>query len=131
MKCTSYYPVLMVRNVAQTAEFYKIHLRFKPLFESDWYVHLQSSEDESVNLGIVEGHHETVPDALRGYTHSICCSILRSRMWMRNTRMPLHKAYPSIWHCAMSLSANVISSRKIPAARCWTSSNRFHLAKSF
>jgi uncharacterized glyoxalase superfamily protein PhnB len=71
MKCTSYYPVLMVRNVAQTAEFYKTHLRFKPLFESDWYVHLQSSEDESVNLGIVEGHHETVPDALRGYTQHL------------------------------------------------------------
>jgi catechol 2,3-dioxygenase-like lactoylglutathione lyase family enzyme len=71
MKCTSYYPVLMVRDVAQTAAFYQTHLRFKALFESDWYVHLQSAEDPSVNLGIVEGQHETVPVALRGYTQNM------------------------------------------------------------
>lgn len=66
MKTTSYYPVLMTDDVADTAAFYVEHFRFKPLFQADWYVHLQSSEDDSVNLGIVAGDHETVPEEARG-----------------------------------------------------------------
>ncbi|OQM76932.1 VOC family protein [Manganibacter manganicus] len=66
MKTTSYYPVIMSADVTATAAFYVRHLRFKPLFSSDWYVHLQSEEDESVNLGIVDQGHETVPQVARG-----------------------------------------------------------------
>ncbi|MFU0502969.1 VOC family protein [Pseudaminobacter sp. NGMCC 1.201702] len=66
MKTTSYYPVLMTNDVAGTADFYVRHLRFKPLFSSDWYVHLQSSEDEGVNLGVVRADHETIPEPARG-----------------------------------------------------------------
>ncbi|MFC3208330.1 VOC family protein [Aquamicrobium soli] len=66
MKTTSYYPVIMTHDVAATVAFYRNHLRFAPLFESDWYVHLQSSEDEAVNLGIVQADHETIPEAARG-----------------------------------------------------------------
>ena len=65
MKSTSYYPVLMTADVAGTAAFYVEHFRFKPLFESDWYVHLQSVEDRRVNLGIVQYDHETVPEEAR------------------------------------------------------------------
>ncbi len=61
MKTTSYYPVLMTADVAGTAAFYKTHFRFAALFETDWYVHLQSSEDRRVNLGIVQWDHDTVP----------------------------------------------------------------------
>jgi len=66
MKTTSYYPVLMTADVAGTAAFYVQHLRFKPLFDSGWYVHLRSSEDKRVNLGIVAGDHETIPAPGRG-----------------------------------------------------------------
>ena len=66
MKTTSYYPVLMTDDVAATMSFYVAHFRFKPLFESDWYVHLQSSKDKRVNLGIVAGDHETIPPEGRG-----------------------------------------------------------------
>lgn len=66
MKCNSYYPVLMVADVAETAAFYRAHFRFAPLFEADWYVHLQSAEDPSVNLAILDGGHETVPEPARG-----------------------------------------------------------------
>ena len=66
MKTTSYYPVLMTDDVAGTAAFYVEHFEFKPLFESDWYVHLQSARDRRVNLGIVAGDHETVPPEGRG-----------------------------------------------------------------
>ena len=66
MKTTSYYPVLMTTDVASTARFYIEHFRFMPLFQSEWYVHLQSSEDEGVNLGIVHNTHETIPAVARG-----------------------------------------------------------------
>jgi catechol 2,3-dioxygenase-like lactoylglutathione lyase family enzyme len=66
MKTTSYYPVLMVHDVAATAAFYVEHFAFKPLFESEWYVHLQSSEDPTVNLAILNGEHETIPVEGRG-----------------------------------------------------------------
>ena len=68
MKTTSYYPVLMTGDVAGTAAFYVEHFRFRPLFSSDWYVHLQSSEDKRVNLGIVDGDHDTIPHEGRGRT---------------------------------------------------------------
>lgn len=66
MKTTSYYPVLMTGDIAATTAFYVKYLSFQPLFESDWYVHLQSTEDKRVNLGIVQGDHETIPEAGRG-----------------------------------------------------------------
>ncbi|TPJ64816.1 VOC family protein [Mesorhizobium sp. B2-7-1] len=68
MKTTSYYPVLMTDDVAGTAAFYIEHFRFKALFQSDWYMHLQSAEDKRVNLGIVQGDHETIPQEGRGRT---------------------------------------------------------------
>ncbi|CAM3215029.1 glyoxalase [Corallococcus sp. ZKHCc1 1396] len=66
MKTTSYYPVLMTNEVARTAAFYVSHFRFRALFEADWYVHLQSTEDERVNLAILDGRHPTVPEVARG-----------------------------------------------------------------
>ena len=71
MKTTSYYPVLMTGDVAGTADFYVKHFRFEPLFRSDWYVHLRSAEDRRVNLGIVQGDHETIPQEGRGRTSGL------------------------------------------------------------
>jgi uncharacterized glyoxalase superfamily protein PhnB len=71
MKTTSYYPVLMTGDVVGTAAFYVAHFGFQPLFESDWYVHLQSVEDRRVNLGIVQGDHETIPEEGRGRTSGL------------------------------------------------------------
>ncbi|WP_394821720.1 VOC family protein [Pendulispora albinea] len=71
MKTTSYYPVLMTHDVAGTMSFYVAHFGFKALYESDWYVHLQSTEDESVNLGIVHGDHETIPPEGRGQARGL------------------------------------------------------------
>ncbi|RWH78927.1 MAG: glyoxalase [Mesorhizobium sp.] len=71
MRTTSYYPVLMTGDVAGTKVFYVTHFGFRPLFESDWYVHLQSVEDRRVNLGIVHGDHETIPEEGRGRTSGL------------------------------------------------------------
>lgn len=66
MKTTSYYPVIMTDDVSGTVDFYVRHLRFKTIFTAHWYVHLQSAEDESVNLAILQGDHSTIPEAGRG-----------------------------------------------------------------
>ncbi|MGE0500019.1 MAG: VOC family protein [Rhizobiaceae bacterium] len=66
MKSTSYYPVLMAGDVAATATFYKDNFGFEALFENEWYVHLRSTEDHGVNLGLVQGDHETIPANARG-----------------------------------------------------------------
>ena len=71
MKTTSYYPVLMTDDVPASSAFYVEHFRFRPLFESDWYVHLQSSEDQGVNLGIVRFDHETVPEQARAISRGL------------------------------------------------------------
>lgn len=66
MRCTQFYPVIMTDDVAATSRFYRDHFRFAPAFEADWYVHLQSTEDPSVNLAILRGDHETIPETARG-----------------------------------------------------------------
>lgn len=66
MKCTQYYPVLMTGDVAGTSSYYRRHFGFRPVFTSDWYVHLQSAEDASVNLAILDGDHDTIPPEGRG-----------------------------------------------------------------
>lgn len=66
MKITSYYPVVMTPNVTETAAFYVRHFRFEAVFESDWYVHLRSRDDDSINLAILDGNHETIPTEGRG-----------------------------------------------------------------
>lgn len=66
MNITSYYPVLMVEDVRVTADFWARHFGFRPLFEADWYVHLQSDTDPSVNLAVLRGDHETIPATGRG-----------------------------------------------------------------
>lgn len=66
MKCTQFYPVIMTNDVAATARFYQDHFRFQPLFDSEWYVHLQSVEDEKVNIAILQCDHQTIPKQARG-----------------------------------------------------------------
>lgn len=66
MKTSSYYPVIMTNAVAATATFWRSHFDFVPLFESDWYVHLQMADDPTVNLAILDGQHETIPEQGRG-----------------------------------------------------------------
>jgi catechol 2,3-dioxygenase-like lactoylglutathione lyase family enzyme len=56
----------MTKRVAETAQFYIDNFRFRTAFESDWYVHLTSTEDESVNIAVLDGDHETIPESGRG-----------------------------------------------------------------
>ena len=71
MKSTQYYPVIQTADVAATVAFYKHHFAFEEAFSSDWYVHLQSSEDPSVNLAVLQFDHETIPEAARTPTKGL------------------------------------------------------------
>lgn len=71
MKCTQFYPVLMTNDVAATTRFYRENFRFNVVFEADWYVHLQSAEDPSVNIAVLDGRHETIPESGRGTTNGL------------------------------------------------------------
>lgn len=66
MKSTSYYPVIMTDDVAGTIAFYVEHFGFEPLFSAEWYVHLQSKENEHATLAVLDGRHETIPEGGRG-----------------------------------------------------------------
>ncbi len=66
MKVTSYYPVIMTKDVAGTSAFYIEHFGFEPLFSADWYVHLQSKKNANVTLAVLDGSHTTIPESGRG-----------------------------------------------------------------
>lgn len=62
MSITSFYPVLMVDDVAASAAFYRDVLGFRTTFESDWYVSLVSDAGE---LAVLDRTHETIPEGFR------------------------------------------------------------------
>ncbi|WP_223626463.1 VOC family protein [Microbacterium sp. EST19A] len=62
MDITSFYPVLMVDDVAEAAAFYRQELGFETTFEADWYVSLRFDGGE---LAILDRHHETIPAGFR------------------------------------------------------------------
>lgn len=66
MKCTQFYPVLMTDDVAATAGYFTRHFGFRPVFQNDWYVHLQMPGDAGVNLAVLAGEHDTIPTQGRG-----------------------------------------------------------------
>lgn len=71
MQTNQYYPLIQVADVARTAAFYQRHLGFRPMFESEWYIHLQSQTDPSINLAVLQHDHDTIPQAGRGETRGI------------------------------------------------------------
>ncbi len=71
MKTTSYYPVIMVEDVAATVAFYVENFGFVPRFESDWYVHLQSELVETNNIAVLQFDHPTVPKAAQAKTQGL------------------------------------------------------------
>lgn len=62
MEITSFYPVLMVDDVAAAAQFYREEFGFETTFEADWYVSLRFAGGE---LAILDRTHETIPAGFR------------------------------------------------------------------
>ncbi|WP_331280463.1 MULTISPECIES: VOC family protein [unclassified Microbacterium] len=62
MEITSFYPVLMVDDVAAATQFYREELGFETTFEADWYVSLRFAGGE---LALLDRTHETIPEGFR------------------------------------------------------------------
>ncbi|WP_169085034.1 VOC family protein [Paenibacillus sp. PL91] len=67
MKLNSFYPVVMAKVVAESAEFYQRHFGFEVVYESDWYVSLRTGEDQqrSYELALLDAGHPTIPATYR------------------------------------------------------------------
>lgn len=71
MLYTQFYPVIQTLDVNGTADFFRENFDFRVIFESDWYVHLQSVENEAVNIAVLNGTHETIPAEGRGVSSGV------------------------------------------------------------
>jgi uncharacterized glyoxalase superfamily protein PhnB len=75
MQVTSFYPVILSTDVAAAAQFYRQHFGFRPLFEADWYVHLQAADQPEVNVALLALDHQTIPEAGRNRTGGVILNL--------------------------------------------------------
>jgi catechol 2,3-dioxygenase-like lactoylglutathione lyase family enzyme len=59
------FPTICAADVAASRDFYVEHLGFRPVFDSGWYVQLESPDGHRPQLGIVERTHPSVPQGFR------------------------------------------------------------------
>ncbi|HZG81885.1 MAG TPA: VOC family protein [Brevibacillus sp.] len=68
MITNSFYPVILTREVARSAQFYCEHFGFEKVYEADWYVSLRvpaGGGQIPFELAILDASHPTVPAAYR------------------------------------------------------------------
>jgi len=65
MNINSYYPVICVKNVQESADFYQKYFDFKLVFQNDWYIHLTKENQPEFNLAFVSRDHPSVPAIMR------------------------------------------------------------------
>ena len=61
----SYYPVICASHGQSLVDFFTQQLHFEPVFNSDWYWHLNLPSTSHINIGIVDHQHPSVPDGYR------------------------------------------------------------------
>lgn len=84
MQITSFYPVLMVDDVAASAQFYREVLGFQTTFEADWYVSLRFDGGE---LAILDRTHETIPAGFREPVSGLLLNVEVEDAAAEHTRM--------------------------------------------
>jgi len=68
MITNSFYPVILTREVARSAQFYCEHFGFEKVYEADWYVSLRvpaGGGQIPFELAILDASHPTIPAAYR------------------------------------------------------------------
>ncbi len=60
---------ICTNNLEASKTFYVDILSFKVNYDSDWFVHLVSVENEALELGLIQSDHEILPPEL-GKQHS-------------------------------------------------------------
>lgn len=59
------FPNVFAKEVTKTRDFYVSMFGWRVDFDSDWFVHLQNPENDSVELGIIRRDQEIVPEEFR------------------------------------------------------------------
>lgn len=72
MGWSSFYPVVMSRDVAAASTFYRDVLGFEPVYDSDWYVSLRR---ERFELAILAWDHPTIPEGRRATAQGLLLNI--------------------------------------------------------
>jgi len=72
---TSYYPALMVKNVAELKDYFVEILDFEVVYDSDWYVHLSKRNQKNINLAFVKYDHESIPKESRKIAQGILLNL--------------------------------------------------------
>lgn len=75
MTINSIFPVVPAADVARSRDFYTGLLDLAVVFDSGWYVQLQAPGSESVQLGLVERGHHTVPEGFRAAPAGVLVSV--------------------------------------------------------
>ena len=74
MQTQSFYPLLQVGDVEQTARFYEQHLGFARIFDSDWYVQLRATADHPFEIAVIAHDHDSIPRPNRVLTTGVILS---------------------------------------------------------
>lgn len=62
MQIKNVVPVIAVKDLARTRQFYSEVLDFDVVLQNDWYLHLRSGGDDQVEIGFVASNHPLQPD---------------------------------------------------------------------
>lgn len=58
-------------NIEKSKDFYMSLFDFKVNFDSDWYVHLTSPENESLELGMFDKNYDLIPESFSGQASGV------------------------------------------------------------
>ncbi|WZH36890.1 MAG: VOC family protein [Microbacterium enclense] len=72
MSVTSVYPVLLSRDVAAAASFYRDLLGFETTFEADWYISLRH---DAYELALLAHDHQTIPAGYRAIPQGVVVNV--------------------------------------------------------
>lgn len=62
MQIKNVVPVIAVKDLARTKQFYSEILDFETVYQNDWYLHLRSGGDDQVEIGFVASNHPMQPE---------------------------------------------------------------------
>ena len=66
MRTNSFYPVILTRQVTESAAFYTAYFGFQKVYEADWYASLKKEQgDKQFELAVLDASHPTIPAAYR------------------------------------------------------------------
>lgn len=70
---TSFYPVLMCKDIQTEANFFMNLFDFKKVFDCEWYISLK--DDDDYELAMIDSSHDTIPEQFRKQCQGVILNI--------------------------------------------------------